>query len=399
MNRLLSRRHSINGFSLMEILLIVVVLGVIAGLAIPSYLRTVRQAESLEAVEHLGAIRLAQTAYYTGHGTFAESLERLPDSPSLDLSISPRKFDYTVERANENQFLVLATSKEPVPWANLPYKVSIDEAGNVLYYWPESGGSAASGTGHSGSSTTSGGSGASQGHTGSGGSSAGGGANSSGGSSSGSGSQGGSNSGSGSVTFTHTPPTAFDYIARGDDLWSSWPDANVINIGGTEGTALLAAVFDLVANSGASAVTDDLFSKGIEISFGDPSQFAGNNPIAFLDPNGIDDFPGPPVPPPVIVFNPFYINEDAGVLAAILVHEATHFQEYLDGTLAEFYAGNITNTDVEFTAWWNEAVYWAEVRDDFLPIDTPLEEQLELAYQTALQGEGALRDLITQIYM
>ena len=138
----------------MEIVLVAVILGVIAALAIPAYVRQVPQAQSMEALNQLQAMRQAQMAYRDGSGTFTESLEQLPGVPKLDLALNPRLFDYKVEEANQDKLLIVATSKESVPWSSLPFKVSIDEAGNVQYYWPGSGsaGSPSTGTGGSGGS-------------------------------------------------------------------------------------------------------------------------------------------------------------------------------------------------------------------------------------------------------
>ena len=85
-------------------------------------------------------------------------------------------------------------------------------------------------------------------------------------------------------------------------------------------------------------------------------------------------------------------------MAATLVHEGTHFQQYLDGTLIWYAAGGITVVDVEFTAWWNQAVDWQGVRPSFSPDDTVVEVTNEAAYQAALQGEGALRNLIASLH-
>ena len=104
----------------------------------------------------------------------------------------------------------------------------------------------------------------------------------------------------------------------------------------------------------------------------------------------------PSTPPsPVIIFNPTYLSEAPAVIAGVLVHEGTHFQQYLDVTLLDT---SLSVVDIEFRAWWNAAAFWQNVRTAFLPASTVVEQTNENGYQAALQGEAALRDLIAALY-
>lgn len=184
-------------------------------------------------------------------------------------------------------------------------------------------------------------------------------------------------------------------------MWTGWPDASLKNITGSIGTAILSSVFDIVAASGASSITDDLLRKGIEIFF-DSALFTSGalceNDIACHIHVPAFNPPAEPPAKPYIAFNSAYMIEDPAVLAAVLVHEGTHFQQYLDGSLHNEGLGKLTTIDIEFRAWWNEAVYWDSVRASFLPISTSLEDEEEKGWRPAKQGEGALRDYITPLY-
>ena len=390
------------GFTLMEVLIALIILAVVAALAIPSYRRSVTQAESTEAVQQLHAIRRAEIAYFSGEGTYTESLERLPASPTLELALTPRHFDYAIEEASAEKLLVMATSRAPVPGSDLPLKVSIDEAGNVIYYWPDSGSSGATaGSGSTGGSS-------------SGNGSAGGGSSAGGGKGGGGGGRTRRGPGSGgSAAITHPPlpplcpggataPGALTYIDRCDDAWSDWPDSNSKNITGVIGTESLSAAFDIVAGSGVSAVTNDLFRKGISISF-DGNYFGAGAPCegAYACFFGDTSFfpPDEPGTLPFIVFDPLLADEDPTLLAGILAHEGTHFQQYLDGSLHHKALGTLTVIDTEFRAFWNGAVFWSEVRDSQFPLMTALAQDEEDLYNLALQGEAALRNEIAARYL
>ena len=191
--------------------------------------------------------------------------------------------------------------------------------------------------------------------------------------------------------------TGLGYHARGADVWTQWPDGNRRNIFGGADAARLNAAFDIAARSRASAITDDLYRKGVAIAFGEPSEFSGetHHAIALLQfPPGTSP-PGAPETPPVIKFNPVFLDADPLVLAGALVHEGTHLQQYLDGTLLDPDAPPL---DTECAAWWNEAAFWDEVRGQAWPFDTVLELEAEFAYRAALHGEAMLKDVLAALH-
>lgn len=408
-------------FTLLEILVVVIILIILVGIALPLYQRSLHRAQSTEALTNLDSIRQAEFLHRVQHDKFVEAID-LPDiNETLNLELAARYFDYEIPEATDNSFLIVASNPQ--------VSITMDHAGQITYHWPSpqtgnplspgnTSGTVGAPGGNSGSS-------AGWGSSVSGGSGGGGGSSGSGGGGGGGGSSG---AGSGVVPPGNTGPPGgienppppdpiideppskevssggegriFAYIPRGKDVWTNWPDSPLMNITGASGIQTLQNTFLAVASSGAKAVTEDIIRKGIPVSFGSTSDFTGSteNAIAFFDPSPDDTLALPPGPPdlsPLIKFNPDALNEAPGVLAAVLVHEGTHFQQYLDATL---YDEDQTIVDIEFRAWWNEAVYWKEVRGQFLPIDTPLEEEIEFGYQTALQGEAALRDLIAALY-
>lgn len=394
----LNRRQ---GFTLLEVLTVVVILAVLVAIALPLYFRSVEQARSTEAVANLGAIRQAQFLHQAQHSTFAEALDLPAINAQLDLELSARYFDYEVQDADAQQFLIVATSRGAPPGSAAPLRITMDQTGQLTYHRPPSTGS---GGGFGGGSSGGGG--------GAGGSSGGGGGGSIGGGGSG-GSGGGGGSAptiaGGGVAFTPPPlnpalihaPSTFTYIARGVDLWTDWADVSLKNITGTIGVLALSAAFDLVATSDARAITDDLFRKGISIAF-DGSYFGqsgvcGSAYACHVYRTG--QFPPTePATKPIIAFNPLYADEDPEALAAVLVHEGTHFQQYLDGTAFHRLNGAITTVDQEFAAFWNGAVYWSSVRATQQPPGSSLETDLESLYQLAQLGEAALRNEIDARY-
>jgi prepilin-type N-terminal cleavage/methylation domain-containing protein len=59
------------GFTLVELMIVVTIIGVLATVAIPMYQVLPERSKSTEAVTALGLIRSAMRVYYVEHGTFA----------------------------------------------------------------------------------------------------------------------------------------------------------------------------------------------------------------------------------------------------------------------------------------------------------------------------------------
>lgn len=61
------------GFTLVELMVVVIVVGVLAAVAIPMYTLASDRAKASEAVAALGSIRTAMRSYYAEHGTYVHA--------------------------------------------------------------------------------------------------------------------------------------------------------------------------------------------------------------------------------------------------------------------------------------------------------------------------------------
>ncbi|MCF7917037.1 MAG: prepilin-type N-terminal cleavage/methylation domain-containing protein [Candidatus Omnitrophica bacterium] len=60
------------GFTLMELLIVIIIIGILAGLGLPQFLKMAEKAKASEAVNLLGAVRSAQLRYAMEHsGSYA----------------------------------------------------------------------------------------------------------------------------------------------------------------------------------------------------------------------------------------------------------------------------------------------------------------------------------------
>ncbi len=58
------------GFTLLEILVVIIIIGILATLALPQYMKTTRKARAGEAVSNIGSLRGALIRYYQEYDNF-----------------------------------------------------------------------------------------------------------------------------------------------------------------------------------------------------------------------------------------------------------------------------------------------------------------------------------------
>ncbi len=77
------------GFSLVELAVVVIIIGVLAAFGVPRMLKSVERSKAAEAFKYLAAVRAAQERYQAREGTYAAALA------DLDMEQSTPKY-YTV---------------------------------------------------------------------------------------------------------------------------------------------------------------------------------------------------------------------------------------------------------------------------------------------------------------
>ena len=74
------------GFTLLEIIIVIIIVGVLASLALPRFFATVEFARSNEALTNMSALRQSmERCYLAGGGTYAPASGSC-DTPNLDIS-------------------------------------------------------------------------------------------------------------------------------------------------------------------------------------------------------------------------------------------------------------------------------------------------------------------------
>ena len=86
----LAKKNANEGFTLVELLVVVVIIGILAAIALPSFLAQTAKAKQSEARSTLGSWAKAQKAFRTDHNAFSTDWASL----SLGLETQTKNYDY-----------------------------------------------------------------------------------------------------------------------------------------------------------------------------------------------------------------------------------------------------------------------------------------------------------------
>ncbi len=92
------------GFTLMEILVVIIILGVLAGLAAPVFTKTKKKAFQAEARQTLNALRQSQIRYFTENNKYTATIGDLDFNPNDTVTGAGRKFFYAVSAGSATAF-------------------------------------------------------------------------------------------------------------------------------------------------------------------------------------------------------------------------------------------------------------------------------------------------------
>jgi type IV pilus assembly protein PilA len=77
MQRMVSRMRTHKGFTLVELAVVIVIIGVLAAFGVPRFLKSVEKSKAAEAFAYLSAVRSSQERYLAQNGTYATDITTL----------------------------------------------------------------------------------------------------------------------------------------------------------------------------------------------------------------------------------------------------------------------------------------------------------------------------------
>ena len=88
-----------NGFTLLEMMVVVILIGILASIALPRYIRTVEKGRAAEAKHNLGVIRDAELAYYIEFNAYAPNLTAIQQNSLPTACNASYYFNYSISVA------------------------------------------------------------------------------------------------------------------------------------------------------------------------------------------------------------------------------------------------------------------------------------------------------------
>lgn len=99
------------GFSLTELLIVLVIIGILVMIAIPIYQNITTKAKTTEAKIMLGQVETLQKAYYLEHDVYSNDLEAIGfEQNKLITEDGKARYIIEIEEADETGFIATATS-------------------------------------------------------------------------------------------------------------------------------------------------------------------------------------------------------------------------------------------------------------------------------------------------
>ena len=122
-----------SGFTLLEIIIVIIIIGILASLALPKFFKTVEFSRSAEALGNLGSIRRAMDVCYQPKGTYAGTTPC--DFPTLsisDPSTNPNNhWSYAISGQTAIAYLITAT-RTTLDGGTIADTIQIDQDGKKL---------------------------------------------------------------------------------------------------------------------------------------------------------------------------------------------------------------------------------------------------------------------------
>jgi type IV pilus assembly protein PilA len=108
----LNRKQSEKGFTLVELLVVIIIIGILAAIALPNFLNQSAKAKQTEAKQNVGTFNRLQTVFRADANSFATSLDVLAmGTLAGGTTASSASYSYTMSGTVQNATL-LATSRD-----------------------------------------------------------------------------------------------------------------------------------------------------------------------------------------------------------------------------------------------------------------------------------------------
>jgi len=116
------------GFTLLELIVVIVILGILATLGFTQYTKMVEKGRTAEAKVTLGQIRSAQMAYYQEYGTYTPTFSLLIVDAPTSCTGTTNYFSYASDATTSTATRCTSGSGKP-PGAVTAYSITLSHVG------------------------------------------------------------------------------------------------------------------------------------------------------------------------------------------------------------------------------------------------------------------------------
>jgi len=90
------------GFTLVEVLIVVIIIGILAAIGVPQFADSIEKAKGGEARAGLGHVQTGEKVYYAERETYTTALS------DLDISLTQRYWSFSIGNSSSTQYLATA---------------------------------------------------------------------------------------------------------------------------------------------------------------------------------------------------------------------------------------------------------------------------------------------------
>ena len=118
------KRH---GFTLVEVLIVVIIIGILAAIGIPQFAASIEKAKGGEARAGLGHIQTAEKIY------FAENEQYTPTIANLDIVLNERYWTFSINTGDASGYLATGTRSGGIRFVG--QTITMDANGTISGNW------------------------------------------------------------------------------------------------------------------------------------------------------------------------------------------------------------------------------------------------------------------------